>query len=86
MAVPGKAPVEGPRADFAVLERRRRDAIYHVAMVYRRLMTVNMDIQAEELATHFRDLFGPEYDDEQVRVIQEELDDPPEEAEDEEWL
>ena len=81
-------------ADAVMVERLVRDAVYHMAMVYYRLMSADQDVQAEELADHFRSLFGEHYDDEAVRVIQAEPPVPPvppeegeepEEPEDEPW-
>ncbi|KAK3724509.1 hypothetical protein LTR37_001133 [Vermiconidia calcicola] len=74
---PDERPIGGPMADEYARVRRRRNAIYHMAMVYRRLMAADHDGQAEDLSVHFRRLFGDEYENEVVRVIQEEDDDPP---------
>ena len=79
MRPPGNRPV-GPNGVHEVtaadMEFRRRNAIYHMAMVYRRLVSVDMDIEAEAFNQQFQNLFGEEYEIERARVIQEEPDQP----------
>ncbi|KAK3710000.1 hypothetical protein LTR37_010619 [Vermiconidia calcicola] len=66
MDPPDERPIGGPMADEDARVRRRRNAIYHMAMVYRRLMAADHDNQAEELSAHFRRLFGEEYENEML--------------------
>ena len=58
------------------VEFRRLNAVYHMAMVYRRLISVGMELEAEILDQQFRNVFGEEYETERARVIQEEPDTP----------
>lgn len=84
MMPPNERSEGAPMADEDARVRRIRDAVYHMAMVYRRLMAADLDFQAEELNEHFTRLYGEDYENERVRVIVEEDDDPPEPVQEEE--
>lgn len=87
-------PIDGPPAPpQEAVERRYRSAIHHAAMVYRRLTAthdVNHVNNANSLRADFVRLFGEAYEDEEVRVIRDEDDDPSKvnqggEEEEEDW-
>ncbi|KAK3075402.1 hypothetical protein LTR53_001333 [Teratosphaeriaceae sp. CCFEE 6253] len=80
-----RSPVEGVTSR-AQVARRVDSATLHAAMVYRRLTATQRpgwDAAAEEMAVLFVRHFGEAYEQEVVRLIQEEPDDPPEPEEEE---
>ncbi|KAK5684226.1 hypothetical protein LTS10_004090 [Elasticomyces elasticus] len=68
-----------PVADDEQVARRLRDAIRHAALTYRRLTATHQwELAAEEMRAVFVRHFGEAYEEEEVRTMTEELDDPPE--------
>ncbi|KAK5704164.1 hypothetical protein LTR97_003177 [Elasticomyces elasticus] len=68
-----------PVADEEQVARRLRDAIRHAALTYRRLTATHQwEVAAEEMRAVFVRHFGEAYEEEEVRTMTEEPDDPPE--------
>ncbi|KAK4903355.1 hypothetical protein LTR27_000286 [Elasticomyces elasticus] len=68
-----------PVADDEQVARRLRDAIRHAALTYRRLTATHQwEVAAEEMRAVFVRHFGGAYEEEEVRTMTEEPDNPPE--------
>ncbi|KAK3650023.1 hypothetical protein LTR56_006610 [Elasticomyces elasticus] len=68
-----------PVANNEQVARRLRDAIRHAALTYRRLTATHQwEVAAEEMRAVFVRHFGEAYEEEEVRTMTEEPDDPPE--------